>query len=74
YPAISITASRRGIHILSNDGSPLESVRIYDLQGRILLDEQPAGSAYLYPVSKPGVYIVRVENRKVSETKKLSIR
>jgi hypothetical protein len=73
YSGISVTGNHREIHILSNDGRPLGSVRVFDLQGRCLLSTEAETSSYFYQPNQPGVYIIKVENRKVSETKKVLI-
>jgi hypothetical protein len=73
YSGISVTGNRLEIHILSNDGRPLGSVRVFDLQGRCLLSTEAETSSYFYRPNQPGVYIVKVENPKVSEMKKVLI-
>jgi hypothetical protein len=59
---VSIGASPQGIHILSNDGSPLGNVRIFDAQGNCLMNGNLSAPSYLHPVNTPGIYIVRVKN------------
>ena len=69
YAGISVTHNRREIQILSNDGNPLGRIRIFDLQGRTLLDVRSQASAYFYPVRQAGVYMLRVENQGGNETR-----
>ena len=73
-PGISVTRNRREIRILSGDGAPLGRIRLFDLQGRTLLDTRSQDSSYAFPVRQAGVYIVRVENPRGDETKKVGIK
>jgi hypothetical protein len=56
---ISVTGMRKEICIISGDGSPIGRIRIFDMQGRCLLDTVSPSSAYFYPVRQPGILIVR---------------
>jgi hypothetical protein len=71
YPSISISRNPLGIHVLSNDGSPLENVRVFDLQGRRLSDVDPSSSSYSYKPPVPGIYIVQARNAKGVTTGKV---
>jgi hypothetical protein len=74
YSGISVRSVRQGIHILSNGGSPLENVRIFDVRGKCLVNEDLEVSGFCYEAGAPGVYIVKVHARQGSETKKVVVK
>jgi hypothetical protein len=66
--------SFNGIDILSKDGSPIRNVRITDMQGQSLIQEDRlAVSGYHYP-AKAGMYIVRVGTDQGMETYKVIVK
>jgi hypothetical protein len=72
--SISVGSSSYGIDILSKDGAPLRRLRITDMQGRLLVNEEhlsPAG--YHYPVGS-GIYIVRVSSDRETVTRKVIVK
>ena len=61
---ISVNGASGYINIISHDGSPLQSVRIYDLQGRLLFEkDKTAVSSYRQKVPSSGVYVVQVTGK-----------
>jgi hypothetical protein len=70
HSSISVASTRRGIHVLSNDGSPLTNVRIFDLQGRCLVNERPSASDWYCRPLPQGIDSVRATNGKTTETRK----
>jgi hypothetical protein len=74
--SISVTTlSAGGIHIISGDGSPLKNVRIFDMQGKCLLNEEhPSGFSYTYKTALPGMYIIQAANERSRERLKVIVR
>jgi hypothetical protein len=71
---IFITQTAHAVHVFSSDNSPLESVRIFDIQGRMLSQEVKPGSSYSYTFSTPGVYLVRAVGKSGVEVKKILVK
>ncbi|GBU06926.1 hypothetical protein AwDysgo_02570 [Bacteroidales bacterium] len=60
------------LEVLSTDGSLLQEVNIYDLQGRLLHSIKDVGSArYSIPIDKHKTYIVRAQNALTTSSIKL---
>jgi hypothetical protein len=62
------------ILILSGNDIPLRSIKITDAQGRILATEANAQSPYIYKVTAPGIYIVRISGESGITVKKIIIK
>jgi len=61
---ISVNGAAGYINVISNDGSPLQNLRVYDLQGKLLFDKDKLSvSSYRYKVPASGVYIVQAAGK-----------
>lgn len=66
--------SQRELHVMSrpdgmlvsrSDGQPLGNVWLFDSQGRMLFNTQASTDRLFMPISKPGVYVLRANDRMV---------
>jgi hypothetical protein len=72
---VSVLVSGRNVEILTKDGTPIESIRIDDTQGRSLMNETHlAVASYRFTAPAAGVYIVKVRTDKTSQVRKIIVK
>jgi hypothetical protein len=54
-----------GMLVTRSDGQPLGNVWLFDAQGRMLFNTQASTDRLFVPISKPGVYVLRANDRVV---------
>lgn len=54
-----------GMLVSRSDGQPLGNVWLFDSQGRMLFNTQASTDRLFMPISKPGVYVLRANDRMV---------
>jgi hypothetical protein len=73
--SISVISSSHSIDIISKDNTPIQSIRIADIQGRYLLNEERLSVVnYHYSINTPGIYIIQITTGDNTETKKVVVK
>ena len=70
-PGIEAYTSGNMLHVFTTDGSSLEEVQLYDLQGRMISQAKGVGRELIIPVSTEQIYIIRARSENTSRSIKV---
>jgi hypothetical protein len=73
-PAMTVSGGNGRIHIHSTDGSPIQSIQIYNLSGQMIYRGQTASDRLIIPVSRLQTYIVKATIRNTQVIEKVIVK
>ena len=60
---------------ITSDNSPIQSVKLFDLQGRVVtLEPVVAANAYTIPAPAKGIYVIEILTKDARNVQKISVR
>ena len=62
-----------GLDVILSASEPLESIVVYDMDGRMLMQQAPHQPCYTLALPQSGVYVIRVQTKTNNKVKKILV-